>query len=309
MLSTAELINTQIVGDLSTNNFFEAKEYTVLARVMFQVPEGYILIKKEEHDHLLDTIRQMSETIQNLTERVKELESLLRKNSSNSHKPPSTDIFRKPIKNNTTQSGKHQGAQPGHEGTTLKLSETPDKIIPCMAEGICECGQKIEELATRSIERRQRIELPEKLIEVIEYQVEVKRCKCGNIYEAKCPQSSKVEYGTGIKTLMTYMNIQQMIPFDRLQELSRDIPGVNISDGALEKSNMECYNNLESTESDKLKQKISGCFRIEQSAKVFCRVRSYISTSRKQGYSVCQALKLAMIGEPVRLVPALMGCN
>lgn len=54
---------------------------------MFQVPEGYILIKMEEQDHLQNTIRQMSETIQNLTERVKEFESLLRKNSSNSHKP------------------------------------------------------------------------------------------------------------------------------------------------------------------------------------------------------------------------------
>jgi len=57
----------------------------------------------------------------------------------------------------------------------------------------------------------------------------------------------------------------------------------------------------------KLKQKISGCFRKEQSAKVFCRVRSYISTSRKQGYSVYQALKLAMTGNPIKLVPAFNG--
>jgi len=65
---------------------------------MFQVPEGYILIKKVEHDHLLNTIRHMAETIQNLTTRVEELESLLRKNSSNSHKPSSTDILENPKK-------------------------------------------------------------------------------------------------------------------------------------------------------------------------------------------------------------------
>ncbi|NLJ06871.1 MAG: transposase [Sphingobacteriales bacterium] len=57
----------------------------------------------------------------------------------------------------------------------------------------------------------------------------------------------------------------------------------------------------------RLKQKISVCFRKEQSAEVFCRIRNYISTSRKQGYSVCQALKLAMTGNPIKLVPALNG--
>jgi transposase len=58
----------------------------------------------------------------------------------------------------------------------------------------------------------------------------------------------------------------------------------------------------------KLKQKISGCFRKEQSAKVFCRIRSYISTSRKQGKSVYNALKCAMSGYPLKLVPILNGC-
>lgn len=36
----------------------------------------------------------------------------------------------------------------------------------------------------------------------------------------------------------------------------------------------------------KLKQKISGCFRTEKGAKIFCRVRSFISTVKKQGKNV-----------------------
>ena len=41
----------------------------------------------------------------------------------------------------------------------------------------------------------------------------------------------------------------------------------------------------------KVQQKISGCFRTDRGAKVFCRIRGYISTMRKQGHNVLTALK------------------
>jgi transposase len=48
----------------------------------------------------------------------------------------------------------------------------------------------------------------------------------------------------------------------------------------------------------KLKQKISGCFRSRLGAKIFCRIRSYLSTCRKQNVNLLQALEDAIIGKP-----------
>jgi transposase len=48
----------------------------------------------------------------------------------------------------------------------------------------------------------------------------------------------------------------------------------------------------------KLKQKVSGTFRTQQGAETFCAVRSYISTARKQGHAVLDAIHDALLGKP-----------
>jgi transposase len=55
----------------------------------------------------------------------------------------------------------------------------------------------------------------------------------------------------------------------------------------------------------KVRQKISGCFRTEEGAAMFCRVRGYISTVRKQGKDVLGVLEDVFMGEP--FVPSLRG--
>ena len=53
----------------------------------------------------------------------------------------------------------------------------------------------------------------------------------------------------------------------------------------------------------KLKQKISGSFRSESGAEIFCRIRGYLSTLQKQGYDLFDALIQLFTGVPISPIP------
>jgi len=80
---------------------------------------------------------------------------------------------------------------------------------------------------------------------------------------------------------------------ERLRDYEQDVLRFMEAEG-VPFTNNQGENDLRMT---KVQQKISGCFRSVEGAKIFCRVRSYLSTCRKQGMTATQALTLLFEGK------------
>ena len=64
----------------------------------------------------------------------------LKKDSSNSCKPSSTNGFKKVVQNNRVKSERKPGREKGHKKSAPQVSETPDKTIHVSKVGTCSCG-------------------------------------------------------------------------------------------------------------------------------------------------------------------------
>src|SRR5271167_3959993 len=82
-------------------------------------------------EELVALIQTLSAENAALKARIAELERRLGLNSSNSSKPPSSDGLKKPARVSSLRerSGKTSGAQPGHEGQTLRQVTDPNVVV------------------------------------------------------------------------------------------------------------------------------------------------------------------------------------
>jgi uncharacterized small protein (DUF1192 family) len=93
-----------------------------------------------------------------------ELRRRLAMNSQNSHKPPSSDGYRKKRVQPALPKGEKRarGGQAGHQGKTLRLVEKPDRVKVHLPEHCAVCGRKIEpDEAHKIVSKRQVFDLPD----------------------------------------------------------------------------------------------------------------------------------------------------
>ena len=195
-------------------------------------------------------INKQAARIAELEEKVKSLEDQNNKNSRNSSKPPSTDAFQK-IKSQRKSSGKPVGGQKGHKGHTLEMAENPDHVIVHPVTKCESCGRSLFDAQVASHELRQVFDLPLIKVEVFEHQAESKICpNCGCLNKATFPKevTYPVQYGTRLKSVATYLNQYQLVPFDRLREIFVDLFSHRISQGTFIDINRACYQILKPVE-------------------------------------------------------------
>jgi transposase len=107
--------------------------------------------------------------------------------------------------------------------------------------------------------------------------------------ESECPHNTETDR-QGKRGKIPQTKARNLL--ERLRDFEADVLRF-MDDIHVPFSNNQAENDLRMT---KVQQKISGCFRSLEGARIFCRIRSYLSTCRKQGVTASEALQLLFQG-------------
>jgi transposase len=176
-----------------------------------------------------DLIASLRAQIAALEAQVAELRRRLDLDSSNSSQPPSSDGFKKKPRvpgSLRGRSGKTSGGQTGHEGGTLRQVANPDAVVRHEACACGHCGLPLDAKSATGHEKRQVFDIPERPLLVTEHQATIYHCRhCRGETKAAFPEGvvSSTQYGERIRAAAIYLNVQQLIPEDRVAQTLSDL--------------------------------------------------------------------------------------
>ena len=190
---------------------------------------------------LLKKIEELEARCAEWERKYSELEAKLaakNKDSNNSSNPPSKDppgTQRKYPKRNKTD--RKPGAQKGHQGKSKSFEKEPDIVQTHEPTSCLECGESLESIEGKVVERRQEIDIPPIEPIITEHQLIEKICPC-------CKHSSRgsfpdhirslIQFGINTIIAVIYFNIVHHIPFRRTPKIFKDMFHMSISEGTIE---------------------------------------------------------------------------
>lgn len=189
-----------------------------------------------------------------LEARIEVLENNQKRDSSNSSKPPSSDIFKpQHTQSLRTKSGKKPGGQHGHIGETLSFTATPDEVVVHAVKQCGCCGKSLFAGVVTQYERRQVFDIPPIEMQITEHRSEIRNCPfCQTLNKAAFPEAvnQPVQYGINVQQLAVYFTQYQLLPYGRTAEIFNDLFGHALSHSFLVNNNHRCAVNLQPFISD-----------------------------------------------------------
>lgn len=156
-------------------------------------------------------------------------------NSSNSSQPPSRDQKR----SLPSDRGKRKHGSPtGHPKHERKFVAQPDHIVNVKAENCMSCQADLRHTEGELRDVNQITELPPAKAEVIEVrQYEVTCPECGKSQVVEPPAGLEMDraFGARLEATVVYYRQEQHISYERTEKALRDLHGVEISQGGIDK--------------------------------------------------------------------------
>jgi transposase len=192
--------------------------------------------RSSREEELLAIIRRLEARIAELEAEV----ARLRKNSSTSSKPPSSDIVKPPKPPKPKGAKKRRkGAQPGHprhERPAFSPDEV-DEIREYRLDACPNCGSSVEPCAAPP-RILQQAEFPAKLITVCEHRAMAFRCsRCDTLHYAPLPAYTRNGglAGPGLTAFVGYLKGACHCSYGTVQKLLQDALAFSVSTGYLVK--------------------------------------------------------------------------
>ena len=123
------------------------------------------------------------------------------------------------------------------------MVEKPDHTVSHPVNQCAGCRSSLTGRPLDRVERRQFFDLPEPKLEVTEHQSEIKTCACGCLNRGAFPPevTAPVQYGLRVKSVAVYLKEYQLLPFERLAGIMRDVFGFDtFSEGTLANFSADC---------------------------------------------------------------------
>jgi transposase len=199
------------------------------------------LVEPDRERQLLERIAQQDALIAELRATVAALNAKiarLEKNSSNSSKPPSSDIV-KPPKPQPPAGGGKIGGQPGHPRHQREpfTPDQIDRVVEHTLPACPDCGGRVRPagLPPRVIQQAELVARP---VQIVEHRAAACRCvRCGKVHHAPLPPQVHKGglLGTRLTALIGYLKGACHASFSTIRKFLRDVLNLTVSRGQLSK--------------------------------------------------------------------------